>query len=114
MQDRSPARHRTPDGRASEDLRQAAAVDDERGAGDVAAGVAGEEQGRADQLFGLAPAAQGGCAGEFVLLLLRRAGSAGRSVRNGPGAMQLTVMPKGPRSLALARARPRSALLVAE
>src|SRR5208337_3980200 len=55
---------------SSEDLRQVAAVNDERGAGDVAAGVAGEEEGGADQLFGLAPAAQGGSAGKFVLLLL--------------------------------------------
>ncbi len=39
---------------------------------------------------------------------------AGRSVRNGPGARQLTVMPKPPRSFALARARPVMALLVAE
>src|SRR5438132_1452421 len=38
---------------------------------------------------------------------------AGRSVRNGPGAMQLTVMPCGPRSRALARANPIRALLVA-
>jgi hypothetical protein len=36
------------------------------------------------------------------------------SVKKGPGAMQLTVMPNGPRSSALARVRPNRALLVAE
>jgi hypothetical protein len=36
------------------------------------------------------------------------------SVKKGPGAMQLTVMPNWPRSMAHARARPKRALLVAE
>src|SRR5271157_5920208 len=54
----------------SEDPRQAAAVNDDRSAADVAAGVAGKKEGGADQFFRLAPAAQGGSAGEFVLLLL--------------------------------------------
>ena len=39
---------------------------------------------------------------------------AGKSVRNGPGAMQLTVMPNGPSSSASARARPMRAAFVAE
>src|SRR3989440_12456123 len=38
----------------------------------------------------------------------------GRSVRNGPGATQLTVMPNSPRSRAVARANPSNADLVAE
>src|SRR5207253_1025610 len=38
----------------------------------------------------------------------------GRSVKNGPGAMQLTVIPNGPRSMAQPLAKPTSAVLVAE
>ena len=38
----------------------------------------------------------------------------GMSVMNGPGAMQFTVTPNGPRSSALARAMPISAAFVAE
>src|SRR5262249_19285500 len=38
----------------------------------------------------------------------------GRSVKHGPGAKQLTVMPKGPRSIAHPLAKPMSADFVAE
>ena len=38
----------------------------------------------------------------------------GRSVKNGPGAMQFTVTPNGPRSIALARASPMRPVLVAQ
>ena len=50
-------------------LHQAAAVDHQCGASDVASRVARQEQGRADQFLGLRPAAQDGFLGEDRLLV---------------------------------------------
>ena len=99
--------------RALEDLREASAVDGEAGTGDVAAGFTGEEQCGADQLIGRPQRPRAVRRANLVRCSFERR-LTGRSVKNGPGAMQLTVTPNGPSSLAVARARPRSAVLVAE
>ena len=83
------------------------------GARDIAARLARQEQGRAHQLFGLRPATHDRFLGEDRLLLGRQ--QTGRKVgQEWPGARQLTVMPKAPRSLAPARVRPINPLFVAE
>src|SRR3954469_3239480 len=54
------------------------AVDDEGGAGDVAAGLAGQEEGGADQLVGVGPSAEDRRRGDGGLLLVGEDG--GRQV----------------------------------
>ena len=98
---------------SAESTRQETAIDHERVSGDVAPGVARQHEHRPDQLVRLAPAIQRRRLGELPFSSADRMLS-GMSVRNGPGAMQLTVTPSWPRSSALAWASPINAALLAE
>ncbi len=81
-----------------------AAVDDVGGAGDVGGFVGGEEGGEAGYFFGCAEAAERDVGEEGVELgLVCPGGLVLMGVAMAPGAMLLTVMPRGPSSTARLR-----------